>query len=137
MLRLAAVLAWLCGLGFGLPGAYGAWYYTEHGRVWTFLGFPTNESGPLFASLGLETSGPLLVAFVVVCAGEVVLGGLLWMRRLSGARLSFALLPLEFAFWIGFVLPVGPVAGTVRTVLVLRSWPGRVAYSPDVRQPEA
>ena len=25
------------GLGFGLPGAYGAWYYAHHGQAWTFL----------------------------------------------------------------------------------------------------
>jgi hypothetical protein len=130
-MRVAAGLAWLCGLGFGIPGAYGAWYFAEHDESWTFLGFPTNEAGPLFEGVGLDTSVPLLVAFTALCAVEVVLGVLLWLRRRSGAVLSLALLPLEFAFWIGLVLPVGPVAGIARTVLVLRSWPSR--ERPDVR----
>jgi len=43
--RIAAVLAWLAGLGFGLPGAYGAAYLTSHGEVWTFFGFPTYGGG--------------------------------------------------------------------------------------------
>jgi hypothetical protein len=115
----------LSGLGFGVPGVYGTWYYAEHGYVWTFMGFPTYSAGPFFVSAGLDTSVPLLAAFVVVCVVEVVLGVLLWMRRRSGAVLSLALLPLEFAFWIGFVLPFGPVAGIVRTAVVLMSWPTR------------
>jgi hypothetical protein len=32
--------------------------------------------------------------------------------------LALALLPLEFAFWVGFALPLGPVAGAARTVLL-------------------
>jgi hypothetical protein len=31
-------------------------------------------------------------------------------------------LSAEFAFWIGFALPLGPVAGLARTVLVLLGW---------------
>lgn len=89
------------------------------------MGFPTYSAGTLFVSAGLDTSVPLLAAFVVVCVVEVVLGVLLWMRRWSGAALSLALLPLEFAFWIGFGLPFGPVAGIVRTAVVLTSWPTR------------
>jgi hypothetical protein len=29
---------------------------------------------------------------------------------------------VEFAFWIGFALPVGPAAGLARTVLILLGW---------------
>jgi hypothetical protein len=36
--------------------------------------------------------------------------------------LALALLPLELLFWVGFALPLGPVAGLARTVLVLMSW---------------
>jgi hypothetical protein len=32
------------------------------------------------------------------------------------------LLPLEFAFWIGFALPLGPVVGLARPVLVFMAW---------------
>ncbi|HSK54932.1 MAG TPA: hypothetical protein VK908_06730 [Jiangellales bacterium] len=97
----------MSGLG-GVPGVYGTWYHAEYGHVWTFMGFPTYSDGTLFVSAGLDTSVPLLAAFVVVCVVEVVLGVLLWMRRWSGAALSLALLPLEFAFWIGFGVAVWP-----------------------------
>jgi hypothetical protein len=122
MMRLAALMAWLAGLGFGVPAAYGAFYYAEHGFLWTFMGFPTMAAGPLFESVGLHTSAPLMVAFTVVCAGEIILGVLLWMRRRSAAVMSLALLPVEFAFWIGFVLPFGPVFGIARLAFVLMAW---------------
>jgi hypothetical protein len=35
------VLSWIVELCFGVPGAYGTWYYPERGVVWIFLGFPT------------------------------------------------------------------------------------------------
>ena len=41
MTKAAAVCSLVLGLGFGLPGAYGTWYYARQGEVWTFLGFPT------------------------------------------------------------------------------------------------
>ena len=117
--KLAAVLAWTAGLGFGLPGAYGAVYLARHGEVWTFLGFPTYGDGP-FDSAGLPTTVPLQTAFVVVCAAEVVDGVLLWRGRPSGRRLSTALLPVELVFWTGFALPFGFPLGLGRVALTLR-----------------
>lgn len=120
-MRAAALCAWAAGVGFGLPGVYGAWYLATHDRVWSFLGFPTYGAGH-FETLGIETGVPLTAAFVLVCAAECVVGWMLW-RRTRGARAtSVALLPLELVFWIGFVLPFGFVCGTARTVLVLVSW---------------
>lgn len=118
MTRAAAICSWFLSLGFGLPCVYGIWYFAEHGRVWTFLGFPTYGQGP-FENIGLHTSVPLLVAFLLVGVAEFVVGWLLWRRRRAGTVLALALLPVEFAFWIGFALPVGPVAGLTRTALVL------------------
>ena len=114
MLRAAAVLAWVTGLGFGLPCTYAVWYFADRGEVWTFLGFPTYGGEP-FEDIGIETMVPLLVLFLLVCAAEVAAGWLLWQHRRAGAMLALALLPLEFAFWIGFALPFGP----------WRGWPGR------------
>ena len=94
-----------------------AWYFAEHDRVWFFLGFPTYGEGP-FAAIGVPTSVPLLVAFAVVCAAEVVTAALLWRGRRAGSVLALALLPFEFAFWIGFALPIGPLLGVVRTIAV-------------------
>ena len=123
-MRLAAVQAWVLGLGFGLPAAYGAWHYATQGFVWTFMGFPTNSAGPLLVRLGIDTSVLLLSAFVAVCAAEVVMGVLLWRRRHGGAVLSLALLPVELVFWIGLVLPFALLGGAVRVVLTATSWPG-------------
>ena len=116
--RLAAGLAGLSGLGFGVPAVYGAVHHARTGEVWQFLGFPTYGHGP-FEKIGLPTSTPLLVGFAAVCGAEVIAGGLLWRRRRAGARLSLALLPFEVAYWIGFALPAGPLLGIGRTVLVV------------------
>lgn len=118
MTKAAAVCSLVLGLGFGLPGAYGAWYYARRGEVWTFLGFPTYGDGP-FEQWGLPTSVALTLGFVAVCAAEVVVGVLLWRDASVAPWLALALLPFELVFWIGFALPFGPLLGLVRTVLVV------------------
>jgi len=116
--RTAGLLAWLVGLGFGVPCLYAIWYFADHGLVWMFMGFPTYGQGP-FEDVGLSTTVPLLVAFLLVCLAELVMGWLLWRQRRSGVVLSLVLLPLEIAFWIGFLLPLGFVIGAARSVLLL------------------
>ena len=118
MTRAAAVCSLLLGLGFGLPGAYGAVHFARHAEVWTFLGFPTYGGGP-FERWGLPTSVELLLGFVLVCAAEVVVGVLLWRDVAAAPWLAFVLLPVELAFWIGFALPFGPLLGLARTALVI------------------
>jgi len=118
MTKAAAVCSLVLGLGFGLPGAYGAWYFARHGEVWTFLGFPTYGDGP-FVRWGLPTSVTLLLGFVLVCAAEVAVGVLLWRDADPALWLALALLPVELAFWVGFALPFGPVLGLARTALVV------------------
>lgn len=107
MVRAAAVLAWVLGLGFGLPCVYATWFLADRGFVWTFMGFPTYDAGPLFEDVGLETTVPLLVAFLLVCIAEIVVGVMLWQRRRAGALFALGLVPVEFIFWIGLVLPLG------------------------------
>jgi hypothetical protein len=99
--KAAAVCSLLLAVGFGLPGAFGTWYYTRHGEVWTFLGFPTYGEGP-FERWGLPTSVPLLLGFVAVCAAEAVVGVLLWRDETAAPWLALALLPAELVFWLGF-----------------------------------
>jgi hypothetical protein len=121
MAKWAAVLGCLVGLGFGLPCVFGIRYFSSHGQVWTFMGFPTYGGGP-FERVGLETTLPLLVGFLLVCIMEIVDAWLLWRGSSSGAVLALGLLPFELAFWIGFALPFGLVVGVSRTVLVIRAW---------------
>jgi hypothetical protein len=82
------------------------------------LGFPTYGDGP-FQRVGVETSTGLLVAFLAVCLAEVAVGTMIWSEAPGAQLLSLVLLPFEFAFWIGFALPLGPPLGIARTVLVL------------------
>jgi hypothetical protein len=125
--RAAAVLAWLVGLGFGLPCVFGVRYFAQNGIVWTFMGFPTYGQGP-FEDIGIPTTVPLLVAFLVVCIAEIVMGWLLWQRRRSGVALALGLLPFELTFWIGFLLPLGFVFGAARTALAI------FLFAPGLRQ---
>lgn len=117
-MKLAAVLSWSAGLGFGLPCVYAIGYFARHGGVWTFLGFPTYGDGP-FTRMGIETSVPLLVGFLVVCVAELVVGVLLWQELTVGAWAALVLLPVELVFWAGFALPLGFVLGLARTALVV------------------
>ena len=118
MSRATAILAWVAGLGFGLPGVFGLRHFARTGQIWTFMGFPTYRGGP-FERWGLQTNIPLLAGFVALCAAEVVLGVFLWSGRPVWLWASLVLLPLEFFYWIGFALPFGLVFGVARTVLVL------------------
>ncbi|KRF25603.1 MULTISPECIES: hypothetical protein [unclassified Phycicoccus] len=113
----AAVCSLVLGLGFGLPGVFGALHLARTGEVWTFVGFPTYGGGP-FERWGIPTSVALVVGFVLVCAAEVVLGVLILADAPGAKALSIALLPFELAYWVGFALPFGPPLGIARTVLL-------------------
>ncbi len=115
---VAGSLSVLLGLGFGLPCLFGIRHFSRTGEVWTFMGFPTYGDGP-FERIGIPTSTPLLVGFLAVCIAEVAVGCLIWSDAPGAKVMSLALLPLEFAFWIGFALPFGPPLGIARTILVL------------------
>lgn len=118
MVTAAALCSLLLGIGFGLPGIVGTLHFARTGEVWTFLGFPTYGGGP-FEQLGLPTSVPLLIGFVLVCLTEVAVGVMLLLDVPHAATVSYLLLPFEFAFWIGFALPFGPPLGIARTILLL------------------
>jgi hypothetical protein len=120
MTRAAAILAWITGLGFGLPAVFGLRYFAQHDEVWTFMGFPTYGGGP-FERWGISTSVPLLTAFIIVCVAELIVGAVLWSGRPIGSWLALGLLPFELAYWIGFALPFGLILGAIRTVLVVVS----------------
>lgn len=90
------------------------------------FGFPAYGMGT-FEKVGVTTSVPLLILFLLVCIAECVAGWLMWGSRRRGAILALAILPLEVVFWIGFSLPFGPPLALVRTILILASrssWKG-------------
>ena len=108
----------LLGLGFGIPCVFGIRHFARTGEVWTFLGFPTYGGGP-FERIGLPTSTALLVGFLAVCVAEVAVGVLIWADAPYASVASYALLPFELVFWIGFALPFGPLLGIARVGLLL------------------
>jgi hypothetical protein len=118
MLRAAAALSWLLAAGFGLPDIPAIANVARGGGVWYFMGFPTYGHGP-FEQIGIPTTVPLLVAFLLVAVAEMVAGVLLWNGRRAGSVLANVLLPIELVFWIGFALPFGPIIGLARTVLIV------------------
>lgn len=118
MVTAAAICSLVLGLGFGIPGILGTLHFARTGEVWTFMGFPTYGGGP-FEAIGLATSVPLLIGFVLVCLVEVVVGVMLLLNVPHAATVSYLLLPFEFALWIGFALPFGPPLGMARTILLV------------------
>lgn len=118
MVIAAAICSIVLGLGFGIPAIAGTVHLARTGEVWMLLGFPTYGGGP-FERIGLPTSVPLLMGFALVCLAEVTVGVMLLLSVPHAATVSYALLPFEFVFWIGFALPFGPPLGIVRTILLL------------------
>jgi hypothetical protein len=118
-MRIAAgLISVVLGLGFGLPCIFGIRHLARTGEVWTFLGFPTYGSGP-FERIGIPTCTPLLAGFLAVCLAELVVGIMIWSDAPGAKVIVLALLPVEFAFWMGFALPLGPPLAIARTILVL------------------
>jgi len=121
MIKAASICAWFSGLGFGIPGLYGIWYFLRTHNIARFMGFPTYGNGP-FEKIGINTTVPLLIAFLLVCAIECICGWGLWHGEKGSAILSFAIIPAELLFYIGFALPFGPPFILIRTVLLIFAW---------------
>ncbi|HWJ82990.1 MAG TPA: hypothetical protein VNS55_12200 [Nocardioides sp.] len=117
MRAAAAASSALVGLGFGIPCLLGMIHLARTGEVWTFLGFPTYGGGP-FERIGVPTTVPLLGGYLAVCVAELVVAALILLDSPAATALSWALLPLEAVFWIGFALPFGPPFGIARVVLL-------------------
>jgi len=121
LIQVSAFLCWFsaAGLGVFIPNAI--WSVATGRGVPIVFGFPAYGGGT-FERMGIPTSIPLLVAFLVVCALEAVAGTLLWSGQRSGAILALALLLPGAVFWVGFDLPFPPIIALVRTVLIVLSW---------------
>lgn len=121
MIKIASLMAWISGVGFGLPCIYGIWNMWKGKGIPYLLGFPCYGFGP-FEKIGIQTTIPLLFAFLIVCCLECVVGYMLWNLNKSGALLSFVNIVLELFFFFGFDLPFGPPLMMIRTLFVILSW---------------
>ena len=120
-LRLAAVVLWLLGGGFGVFCVPAVRSLAAGRGPATVMGFPAYGGGP-FEKLGIHSSVPLVLAFATVCALEIVAGVLLWRGQSAGAILALALLVPGAFFWWGFALPYAwPLAG-LSAVLIAVGW---------------
>jgi hypothetical protein len=120
-LRVAAILHWFVAIGFGVF-CFPAIRNLLAGRpIPIVMGFPAYGRGP-FERVGIPTTVPLLVAFLLVCILEAVAGFLLWGGYKSGAILALVLLPAGGVFWWGFALPIPPIFALIWTILILLSW---------------
>jgi len=121
LLRVAAILHWFIAIGLGVF-CFPAIRNLLIGRpIPLVMGFPAYGGGP-FARVGIPTTIPLLLAFLLVCILEAVAGFLLWGSYKSGAVLALVLLPVGGVFWWGFALPVPPIFAFVWTMLILLGW---------------
>ncbi|HJP65344.1 MAG TPA: hypothetical protein VKA30_03460 [Actinomycetota bacterium] len=120
-LRIAAVLLWFNGIGFGMFCPPAIARVLQDRPLPRPFGFPAYGEGP-FESHGIPTTAPLLAGFLVVCILEVVAGLLLWTGQRSGAILALALLLPGAIYWWGFALPVPWLFAVARTVLILLGW---------------
>jgi hypothetical protein len=120
-LRAAAILLWFNGLGFGLCCLPGIRNLLTGRDIPTIFGFPAYGGGP-FERAGIPTTVPLLSAFLIVCALEVVAGWLTWQGSSVGAIAAIVLAAPGAVFWYGFALPIPPLLAAVRTALIVMSW---------------
>jgi hypothetical protein len=121
LLRIAAILHWFIAVGFGVF-CFPAIRNLRMGQpIPTVMGFPAYGRGP-FERIGIPTTIPLLVGFLLVCILEAVAGFLLWGGYRSGAVLALVLIPAGGVFWWGFALPIPPIVALVWTVLILLGW---------------
>ena len=120
-IKVAAALHWFIAAGFGVSCIPGIRNLSMGGDIPMLFGFPAYGRGP-FEGVGLPTTVPLLVVFLLVCILEAIAGVLLWGGQRSGAVLALALLPLGAVFWWGFALPIPPIFAVVWTLLILLNW---------------
>ena len=121
MVKIASLASWFLGFGFGIPCIYGIWSLLKGKGIGWVMGFPTYGHGP-FEKIGVESTVTLLIGFLIVCSLQCLVGFMLWNGEKGGAIISFVLIPLEVAFYIGFALPFGPPFIIARTILVILSW---------------
>ena len=79
----------------------------EHRLPWLWDLFPI-YGGPWWDEMTDKEFVATLGAFLAVNAVVATGGVLLWFGRRAGAVIALAPLPIEFAFWLGYALPIPP-----------------------------
>lgn len=121
LLRVAAILHWFVAVGFGVFCFPAIRNLLNGQAIPMVMGLPAYGQGP-FERVGIPTTIPLLLAFLLVCILEAVAGFMLWGGYRSGAMLALVLLPAGGVFWWGFALPIPPICAVVWTLLIILSW---------------
>src|SRR5687767_7211915 len=119
--RIASVALWINALGFGVPCLIAMKSLLGGKGIAFIFGFPTYGQGPL-ERIGVPTTVPLLVVFLLTCIIEGIAGWLLWSGQKSGAFIALGAIPLGAIFWWGFALPIPPVLAVIRSGLILLNW---------------
>lgn len=113
---------WLIALGFGIPAPFVAGHLLREGRLPTFMGLFPMYGGGVFERWPHSAFAVALGLFAALSALELFAGWLLWQGEGLGARMAIALLPIEIIFWVGFAVPIPPIAAITRMVLLAVGW---------------
>jgi hypothetical protein len=124
------VVTWIYAVGFGLPAIPIAIYHLNTGRLPMFFDLFPMYGGRWSGRFTPGVFSALLIAFLLVTLMTAFAAWLVWSGLRVGAVLSFALLPLEIVFWIGFDLPIPWIFGIARVVLLILAWNSLSTSSP-------
>ena len=118
----ASVVTWVYVAVFGLSTILVAGILTRQGRLPTPFGSFEAFSGPFSARLSHRSFVVLLMAFLFVTLIAAWAAWLVWNGSKPGAVLLLGMVPLEAVFWFGFALPIPPLLGAARVVLLIVGW---------------
>jgi len=121
LLRIGAIALFINGIGFGVFCIPAIRNLLAGRGIPIVMGFPAYGNGP-FERIGIRTSVPLLVGFLLICILEIVAGLFVWRGSKAGAILALAQLPMAAIYWWGFALPFGPIFGFLSTILIIIGW---------------
>jgi hypothetical protein len=120
-IRIAALLFFLTGIGWPLGGLAVTLHMIRTGTRPLVFGIHALE-GPWTAVYDHQAIVVLHAIFLALTAVELLAGYWLWKFARKGAVLGLALQPLEAIFWYGFALPIPPLMGLLKMVLLASGW---------------
>ena len=120
--RASAVVTWAYTAGFGLPTVPVAAYLLRRGRLPSFLGLFDMYGGPWSKRMGDGPFVIVLISYLGVTSAAAWAAWRVFRGSRRGAVTSFALLPVEMVFWLGFALPIPWIIGVARVALLAAAW---------------